>query len=243
MPRLLPIPDLLALLFFLGCWTTYHLLVVRAAREGRGLMALMHKNREEWMRQMERREQRMVDTAIMSSLQNGTAFFASTSLLAIGGTAAFLRSADDVLRVFSDLPLGLETTRSLWEIKVIGLAIIYGYAFFKFAWAYRLFNYAAILIGATPAAASPHAAVRRAAADRAARMNIAAGGNFAAGQRAFFFSFAYLGWFLGPAALVFTSALIGFVVWRRQFHSNAVLALSAHDGGADAHGGSPGARP
>jgi hypothetical protein len=31
------------------------------------------------------REARMVDMQIMASLQNGTAFFASTSLIAIGG--------------------------------------------------------------------------------------------------------------------------------------------------------------
>ena len=36
---------------------------------------------------------------------------------------------------------------------MIGLAVIFVYAFFKFAWSYRLFNYAAILLGA-------HAALR-----------------------------------------------------------------------------------
>ena len=37
------------------------------------------------------REARMVDMQIMASLQNGTAFFASTSLIAIGGGLALLR--------------------------------------------------------------------------------------------------------------------------------------------------------
>ena len=54
------------------------------------------------------------------------------------------------MRVFQDLPLGLATTRSIWEMKTIGLAVIFVYAFFKFAWSYRLFNYAAILLGGTP---------------------------------------------------------------------------------------------
>ena len=40
----------------------------------------------------------------------------------------------------------------LWEIKAIGLAVIFVYAFFKFAWSYRLFNYVAILLGAMPLA-------------------------------------------------------------------------------------------
>ena len=38
---------------------------------------------------------RIVDSQIMASLQNGTAFFASTSLIAIGGTLTLLRSTDD----------------------------------------------------------------------------------------------------------------------------------------------------
>ena len=90
-------------------------------------------------------------------------------------------------------------TRGLWEVKAVGLLMIYGYAFFKFAWAYRLFNYAAILIGATPSASSPDAAARERAANRAAEMDTVAGSHFALGQRALFFSFGYLGWFLGPS--------------------------------------------
>src|SRR5262249_31564235 len=84
---------------------------------------------------------------IMAALQNGTAFFASTSLLAIGGALTLLRSTGEVLAVMTDMPLGLQTTRALWEAKSLGLVVIFVYAFFKFAWSYRLFNYVAILLG------------------------------------------------------------------------------------------------
>ncbi len=227
---LVPPIDALAILMFVGAWGVYRVLMIRAARRGEGLTALMHINRMGWMRQMERREVRIVDTAIMGSLQNGTAFFASTSLIAIGGAATLLRAADDVLRMFSDLPYGPTVSRGLWEIKALGLAAIFGYAFFKFAWAYRLFNYSAILVGATPMATSPDATTRRVAADKVARMTIAAGNNFAAGQRAFFFSFAYLGWFVGPFVLMAATILIFGVVWNRQFRSEAVTALLPHAG-------------
>ena len=52
------------------------------------LSARMHVYREVWIRRMLDREARMVDMQIMASLQNGTAFFASTSLLAVGGALA-----------------------------------------------------------------------------------------------------------------------------------------------------------
>ena len=54
------------------------------------------------------------------------------------------------MTLVTTLPLGVRVERDLWEIKTIGLAVILIYAFFKFAWSYRLFNYVAILYGAMP---------------------------------------------------------------------------------------------
>jgi uncharacterized membrane protein len=217
--------DVVALLFFLACWVVYSFFNEHGFRGRRGLSSLMNEHRFAWMEEMSRRESRIVDTGIMSGLQNGTAFFASTSLLALGASVALLRATDDVLRVSADLPLGIVASRGLWELKVLGLALIFGYAFFKFAWAYRLFNYAAILVGATPAASSPHAEVRRRASRRAARMVTEAGRNFIGGQRAFFFSFAYLGWFVGPLAFIATTAATFVVIFRRQFVSASRAAV------------------
>ncbi len=222
----MPPLDAFALAFFLVCWCGYAIMVWRAQRPGIGLMATMHKNRLSWMQQMAVRENRIVDTSIVNTLCNGSAFFASTSLIAIGGAATLLRGTEDALRLFAELPLAPAISRGVWEIKAVGLLMIFGYAFFKFAWSYRLFNYSAILIGATPLPSSPNAEARLAAADRAANMTVVAGSNFAAGQRAFFFSFAYLGWFLGPWVLIGATLLITIVIWRRQFRSAALDALS-----------------
>ncbi len=56
-------------------------------------------------------------------------------------------------------------------------------------------------------------------------MSTVAGRHFADGQRALFFSFAYLGWYLGPWVFMLTTALIMVVIYRRQFHSDALDAL------------------
>jgi uncharacterized membrane protein len=218
-----------ALAFYLVAWIVYARMVASRHRKQPGLQMLMHARRRDWMREMSRREVRIVDTAIMGTLQNGTAFFASSSLIAIGGAATLLRSTDDALRLFNELPFAAPMTRGLWEIKAVGLLMIFGYAFFKFAWAYRLFNYAAILIGATPSASSPDAAARERAANRAAEMDNVAGRHFALGQRALFFSFAYLGWFIGPIAFVLTTILIIVVIYRRQFASDALAAVMSDD--------------
>src|SRR5664279_2896053 len=144
--------DILAVGFFILEWMVYAVTLEHTAYGRDSLSARMHIYREVWIRRMLEREARMVDTQIMGSLQNGTAFFASTSLLAVGGGLALLRSTNEALAVLGALPIDLTPSPALWEIKCVGLILIFIYAFFKFAWAYRLFNYVAILIGAMPPA-------------------------------------------------------------------------------------------
>ena len=132
--------DLVELAGFIGAWCVYAILVEWTARGRDGLSAHMDRYREIWMHRMLHREARMVDMQIMAALQNGTAFFASTSLIAIGGTLSLPRSTDDVLNVMGSLPFAVATSRVQWEAKTIGLVIIFAYAFFKFAWSYRLYN-------------------------------------------------------------------------------------------------------
>ena len=129
------------------------------------LSARMNRYREVWMRRMLDRDARMVDMQIMASLQNGTAFFASTSLIAIGGALALLRATNDALAVLRELPIDLSPSPALWEIKCVGLILIFVYAFFKFAWSYRLFNYVAILLGAMPPASTARHAGGRSPCD------------------------------------------------------------------------------
>ena len=184
----------------------------------------MNHYRYEWMEQMVMRENRIVDTTIMASLQNGTAFFASTSLIAIGGVVTLFKSSEDVVSLFSRVP-GLATTLLAWELKVAGLAVIFIYAFFKFAWAYRLFNYVAILVGSVPVLRADNHDDALTAARRAARMNVVAGQHFNQGQRAFFFALAYLGWFASAYVFIATTGAVLYVMWRRQFASDARSAL------------------
>ena len=109
------------------------------------------------------------------------------------------------------------------------MLLMFGYAFFKFAWAYRLFNYTAILIGATPARSFPDKQARTHMVRRAGSMSIVAGTHFTRGQRAFFFALAYLGWFLGPWAFLVSTAGVLMVMGKRQFSSDARRALEEVD--------------
>jgi uncharacterized membrane protein len=187
----------------------------------------MNQQRIAWMQTMSRRELRMIDTGIMTGLQQGTAFFASSTLIALGGCFALLGASDRVIAVLADLPVLSPPERGIFEAKAMGLVVLFAYAFFKFGWSYRLFNYCSILIGAVPTLqdSGGHSAEIEAAVWRAARMNILAGKHFNAGLRGVFFSIGYLGWFAGPVVFVLTTLLLVVVLVRRQFFSAARRAL------------------
>ena len=223
---LLSIPDTLALIYFLGSWIAYSIVIERS-EHGRGsLNAQMHGYREQWMMQMLARDMRMVDAQVTAALQNGTAFFASTSLIAIGGALTLFRSTGEVVALVAALPFGVTPTAGQWEAKILGLIIIFAYAFFKFAWSYRLYNYVAIMVGAAPPARERKTRHAVRLAHRMSHMCADAGRHFNRGQRAFFFALGYLGWFLGPVPLALTTTAVVVVMWRRQFVSESRLAFS-----------------
>ena len=224
--KIFPLLDLIALAAFVVAWSAYAIAMEWLPHGKDALNARMHHFREVWMRRALEREMRMVDTMIMGSLQNGTAFFASTSLLAVGGALTLLRSTDDMLAMISDLPLGLAVTRGQWELKVIGLVIILIYAFFKFAWSYRLFNYVAILIGGMPHASAAGTPEAEGHIMRTTRLFESAGRHFNRGQRALFFALGYLGWFAGPYAFMAATVATVVVMWRRQFASESQRAVT-----------------
>ena len=224
------LPDMLALGWFIACWIGYSIVIEKTAHGRNGLNALMNAYRDQWMRELLAREVRIVDSQVTASLQNGTAFFASTSLIAIGGTLTLLRAPEQVLTVVGALPFGVPVTPEMWEMKILGLAVIFVYAFFKFAWSYRLFNYLAIMIGAAPDASKKDTPAAQEFAHRAARVCADAGRHFNRGQRAFFIALGYLGWFLGPLELVIATTGVMIVMWRRQFASESRKAFAASEG-------------
>ena len=222
----LRVPDLAALALFVAAWAIYSYTAEGRFSRRSTLTAAMNRQREVWMRTMAQRDLRMVDTSIMIGLQQGTAFFASSCILAIGGCFAILGSGDRVLGVMGDLPFATVQSRAEFELKILGLVVILAYSFFKFGWSYRLFNYCSILIGAVPIPNDRNADELEVSVHRAARMNVLAGMHFNAGLRGIFFSIGYLGWFIGPAVLAAATVLVVAVLVRRQFFSRARAAAA-----------------
>ncbi|MCV0426428.1 MAG: DUF599 family protein [Roseibium sp.] len=217
--------DFAAAVWFLFAWFGFNLLIDVSPLRKKTLSYAMDDYRKGWMMSMCLRDVRIMDTAIMSGLQQGTAFFASTSLIAIGGGFALLDATERILQVAGDLAIPVAHSRALWEIKVLGLMLIFAYGFFKFGWAYRLFNYASIIMGAVPDTGRASESDIRKMALQAGELNVLAGRHFNRGQRAFFFAIGFLGWFAGPYVFAVTTLAVLIVLIRRQFASRARAAV------------------
>jgi uncharacterized membrane protein len=182
------------------------------------LSAAMKAHRREWMRKMSQREVRLVDANITTGLQQATSFFASTALLALGAGFGLLTAADTIIDAFETSFVHVRIDHGSFYLKTASLMALYAYAFFKFGWSYRLFNYSAVMLAATPEAGEPDAET---AAASVAEMNIAAAGQFTHGLRAYFLAVAMLAWFVGPWELVGVTVVIVTALANRQFNSTA----------------------
>lgn len=222
------LPDIIALVYFVAAWGVFNW-VTSVERHWKyiSVTRAMAIHRERWLRNSLGRDLKMIDTQIMAGLQNGTGFFASASLFALGGCFALLGATDQVEAIFRDLPIMLQGGRQSFELKVGGLAVIFGYSFFKFGWSYRLFNYCSILFGGLPMHGDhlkdPEPGNR--AVERVIAINIIAAKSFNAGLRALFLSIGYLGWFVNAYLFMAMTTFVFVVLVRRQFFSEARQAM------------------
>src|ERR1700733_2978882 len=91
--------DVIGLVWLLAAWAGYSFVIDETPRGKRGLNSLMHSYRGLWMQRMIARDTRMMDGQVIASLQNGTAFFASTSLIALGGAVTLFHVTEDMLTI------------------------------------------------------------------------------------------------------------------------------------------------
>ena len=218
--REIPVSDIIGLIWFVAIWAGYTWYADRHARRAHSLRAVMHAYRTAWMQQMLLRDNRVMDVNILRNLLQGVAFFASATLLVLAGLLTILGSTDRAIEIVRALPFAAATSQLQWELKLLVLIVIFVYAFFKFTWALRQFNYCSTLIGAAPQGPDD------AFANLAAEVSTNASKDFNQGLRAYYFSLAALGWFVGPWVFMAATTLVAAVLYVREYRSNALRTLS-----------------
>ncbi len=203
-----------ALLFV--TWIALGQLIDRAGPKFPSVSVLMMQYRREWMRQFVTRQPRIFDGTIIDSLRQGTTFFASACLIALGGGLALVGNSDRLIGLAGDLTL--ESANALvLEVKVLTVLVFLADALMKFVWSNRLFGYCAVVMASVPNDPADALAYHRAA--QAAEINITAARNFNRGLRSVYFALGAMGWVVGAVPLMVTTAIVAALLWRREFAS------------------------
>lgn len=221
----LPWPDWAAMGLFFGGWIGYARFAKQRAGVQPSILATTNRWRRHWMLQATRRENRIVDSAVVQNLSGSPQFFASTSILIIGGLLAVLGTTEKATELVRDLPFAARTTVLVFDLKLVLLTGIFVYSFFRFTWSLRQYSFGAILVGAVPDARELDDAEREAFADRAGLVMGLAAETFNDGLRGYYLSFAVVAWFFSTWAFMIGTLLVLWVLYRREFHSEVLVAL------------------
>lgn len=219
--------DFIALAWFFVCWIGYTHYSRIKAKNTPCLSSILDLYRQDWMRVMVQRENKIADATIIGNLERNGAFFASSCLLILAGILTALGYTQQVIEVFNALPYSSVASRWIWELKLGVLMVLFIYAFFKFTWSVRLYNFVSVLVGSSPPpdAKKVSPAAREALAAHSAAICNQAGDAFNLGLRSFYYALAVIGWFIHPMVLIVASTVVVYVLYRREFRSQALKSL------------------
>lgn len=213
--------DWAAAAWFLVAWIGYGWVADRSRLAARGLLGAMHEHRLIWAQQLFRRDNRVADAALVGNLMRSVSFYANTTIYIVAGLLALLGTLDKVISATASLPFAGESSRMLWELKLLLLLAVFVVSYFNFTWSLRLFNLLSILMGAAPV---DHGENNRDAL-RMARINSMAGDEFNRGIRAYYFGLAAVTWFIQPWLFLAMTSVVLVVLYRRDFASPALKVL------------------
>lgn len=222
LPASFTVLDLVALVWLFASWLGAGWLIEHPPRSRPSVSVLMKDYRREWMRHFVTRSPRIFDGNILTTLREGTAFFASACLIAIGGGLAMIGKTDQIAGVARQFDMQHVPTM-IWEIKIVVVLFFLANALLRFIWAHRLFGYCAILMAAVPNDPGDPLAYPR--ARQAAEINITAAKGFNSGLRCLYFALGALGWLAGPLALLGTTMAVLALTMRREFASGSRRAI------------------
>jgi uncharacterized membrane protein len=224
----LPLADWLAVAFFITGWWGYVWFARRRATRQPSILASTNHIRWQWMMQVTWRENRIVDAAVVQNLSTSPSFFASTTILIIGGLMAVLGTGDKATELVQDLPFAARTSALVFDLKLILMTAVFVHAFFRFTWSMRQYTFGALMVAAAPDRDlfAAGALSREDYAARAGKVVSMAAETFNDGLRACYFAFAVLGWFLSPLLFAAGTLIVVWVLYRREFRSDVLATLA-----------------
>ena len=227
--HVLPLTDWIAFALFFPAWAGYAVFARRRVGHQPSILASTNRVRRQWMLQTTYREVRVVDGVVIQNLSSSPSFFASTTILIIGGLLAMLGTSEKASDLVRDIPFAARTSNLVFDMKLLLMLAIFVYSFFRFTWSMRQYTFGALLIASAPEAARflEEGLSREEFADKAGRVVGMAAETFNDGLRAYYFSFAVAGWFFSPYVFLAASAGVVWILYQREFNSDVLAVLSS----------------
>lgn len=230
--QVMPLIDVLALIWFILLWVGYSLFAKKRARHTHCLSSILRSLRVDWMYAVTHKDNHIADAALVGNVERNVTFFASSTILVLAGVLTVLASNEAFVRVIEQLPFTVEQSANLILLKLAGMAAILVFAFFKFTWSIRQFGFVSVLMGMAPSMS--RSTVSEETRDRYARNTAKvldqAGHEYNYGLRAYYFALAYLCWFANPVFFIIASAIVVYILYRREYRSQVLRALLATKG-------------
>ncbi|MBL6784839.1 MAG: DUF599 domain-containing protein [Rickettsiales bacterium] len=216
--------DLLALFWLIILWFGYSVFAdYKSNKSQNNIYQIMHQYRLQWMQDCIAREDKVVDINAIACFVRTGAFFASTSILIIAFLLPLFSLSDQAIAILENIPFAF-MSNNFWEVKTSVLLIIFIYAFFKYTWSIRQYNYALAIVLSTPLSSKNKKSSKQ-YAERNAKILSNAARHFSMGIRAYYLGLVTLSWFLSPIIFMLLTSAVILIIYRREFRSRALSIM------------------
>ncbi len=218
--------DVISLVCFISCWLGYTIYSRKKAKTTNCIARCLHQHRIHWMNELITREIRVGEAALLANLERNITFFASTTMLVLAGVLTLFSQVPKLEAVIASIPFTAVPHDALIQLKLCLLTFIFVLAFFQFTWSMRQYGFLNVMVGAAPFDASGCNDNLRNYAKQMAIVQDQAAHTYNYGLRSYYFSMAVLCWFFHPVLFICASLFVVYTLYRREFKSKAVIAIT-----------------
>ncbi|PKG58321.1 DUF599 domain-containing protein [Shewanella sp. Choline-02u-19] len=218
--------DVIAIMTFIFSWVGYAHFAKSKAKTTNCIARCLHQHRIHWMYELISREIRVGEAALLANLERNISFFASTTMLVLAGVLTLFAQVERLEVIIATIPYAADPNHALVQVKLGVLTFIFIMAFFQFTWSMRQYGFLNVMIGAAPYDKEGRNENLRRYAKQMAVVQDQAAHSYNYGLRCYYFSMAALCWFFHPLLFIAASIFVVVTLYRREFKSKAVLAIT-----------------
>ena len=222
----IPTLDIVAVIWATSCWLAYSYYANNAKAS---LITTMTKWRAKWSDSMLYRENRIVDSQVITGLSNVVTFFCSTSIFITAGLFASIGASQQIMELINVMSFMQATTIQAIEFKLAFLILIFVFSFFKFGWSITQHSYSAVVLASVPDAKRMNVDRDSELAQLMGKLSSLGARHFNDGIRAYYFAMATMTWFVHPLLYMVVVVWVVLILHRRDFRSKLLQHLTTLD--------------